>query len=99
MSRSYKKHPYGGDHKGKEKKKSANHEIRSKLKNYDETLSPAGYKKITEPWDICDYWSYCTYESYREAILKMYLRPTFHHLSPPNEVEMQRSWRKYYYNK
>ena len=46
MSRSYKKAPYYGDKKGKDKKRIANHAVRNYLKDIDKTLSRGSFKKI-----------------------------------------------------
>ena len=49
MSRSYKKTPYCGDHKGKSKKRIANHKVRNWLKqNPEVALKGNAYKKIYE---------------------------------------------------
>ena len=65
MSRSYKKTPYSGDNKGKAKKRIANKKVRSWFKrNPDAKISRGDFRKIQNPWDICDY---CTkFESFEE---------------------------------
>lgn len=65
MSRSYKRTPYCGDNKGKEKKRTANKAVRTYLKrNEEEIISRKNYKKLYESWDICDYCWILTWEQY-----------------------------------
>ena len=64
MSNSYKRTPYCGDHKGKRKKKVANRKVRRKLKSTEIVFPRAGYRRITNPYDICDYYSIESWESY-----------------------------------
>ena len=61
----YKKTPWCGDHKGKSKKRIANHHVRNWFKrNPDAILPPGAYKKIYCSWDICDYGWIHTWEDY-----------------------------------
>ena len=54
MSRSYKKTSYCGDKKGKDKKRCANHKVRSYLKQHpEESLKGRSFRKIFPTWDIC----------------------------------------------
>lgn len=66
MSRSYKHTPYAGDRKTKWAKRQANKLVRSKLKrwNIQDEINPSWYKKISESWNICDYYSICTLHSW-----------------------------------
>lgn len=93
MSRSYKKHPWAGDNKGKWKKRIANSKVRSYLKNYENILKFSDFKKVYESWDICDYgWLY-TWDEYWEHTIqdcKRFNRPI------PNKKEEYRNWFKTY---
>ena len=93
MSRSYKKTPWSGDKKGKEKKRIANHKVRQKLKN----------KKLYETWDICDYGWIITFEEFMESEWKNYrwLKINFPDrvIEEPDEKQSYRIWLKFYHNK
>lgn len=93
MSRSYKKHPWAGDNKGKKKKRIANSKVRNYLKNHENILKFSDFKKVHESWDICDYgWLY-TWEQYWEHIKKwcaQFKRPL------PDEKEEYKYWLKTY---
>ena len=54
MSRSYKHTPRCGERKGTIKKRIANHVVRRKKLRTD-FPQYAGYRKLYERWDICDY--------------------------------------------
>ncbi len=54
MSRSYKHTPRCGDSKGKIRKRIANHVVRRKKLRTD-IPQHAGYRKMYEHWNICDY--------------------------------------------
>ena len=104
MSRSYKKTPWCGDRKGKNKKRIANHTVRQYLKNHmDLQLAPSDYKKLYSSWDICDYGWVFTWEQYWENEWRMY--HWFCTMFPnqkrkePNEKDCYRKWLKYYRNK
>lgn len=65
MSRSYKKNPIVKDNKRgrKSSKRQANNKVRSHLKNND--LSDGkSYRKVSNPWDIYDSTSYCSFSEY-----------------------------------
>ena len=67
MSRSYKHTPYSGLRKHKSDKKIANRKVRSYLKRQmieDESFSPAAYKKVSESWNICDYYDITTWSEH-----------------------------------
>lgn len=104
MSRSYKKTPWCGDRKGKDKKRIANHIVRQWLKrNMDQTLAPGDYKKLYETWDICDYGWTSTWEQYWESEWKSYrwicsMFPNREHKAP-DKKECYRKWLKFYHNK
>ena len=104
MSRSYKKTPWCGDRKGKDKKRIANHVVRQWLKrNMDQTLAPSNYKKLYETWNICDYSWTLTWEQYWKSEWKSYrwicsMLPNCEH-KEPNKKECYRKWLKYYHNK
>ena len=58
MSRSYRKNPVLTDNGcSKQGKRIANGIVRAKLRTgkYDSGLRVAGYKRMTESWNICDY--------------------------------------------
>ena len=104
MSRSYKKIPWCGDKKGKDKKRIANHVVRQWLKrNMDQTLAPSNYKKLYETWNICDYSWTLTWEQYWRSEWKSYrwicsMLPNREH-KEPDKKECYRKWLKYYHNK
>lgn len=63
MSRSYKHTPYCGDRKTRWAKRYANKRVRNYFKKFkieDECLSHSYYKKISQSWNICDYYSIFT---------------------------------------
>lgn len=65
MSRSYKKHNWYCDHKGKEKKRTANSVVRMWLKDHpDEVIKRSSYKKIYEKYDICDCKNFASWEAF-----------------------------------
>lgn len=68
MSRSYKKIPYCGLQKTKWAKRQANKKVRRYLnrqKIEDESFAPAAYKKVSESWNICDYYDITTWEEHK----------------------------------
>jgi hypothetical protein len=104
MSRSYKKTPWSGDKKGKEKKRIANHKMRQKLKNNLELIVQQGeYKKLYETWDICDFGWVTTFEEFMEREWKNYywLKINFpnHSIEEPDEKQCYRIWLKFHRNK
>jgi hypothetical protein len=60
MSRSYKHTPYAGDRKTKWAKRQANRKYRSFLKQMEEDVPYSHFKKVSESWNICDYYSIFT---------------------------------------
>ena len=103
MSRSYKKTPWCGDHKGKIKKRIANQTVRQMLKNYDLIVQKGAYKKLYCSYDICDYGWICSWEDYWEGewnthIWISHMRPDKEH-KEPDKKECYRKWLKYYRNK
>lgn len=102
MSRSYKKVPYCGDKKGKQKKRAANHKVRSWLKqNPDFILKRNNYKKLYERYDICDYYWITSLQEYIDNEMKTYLYYSYMYPSRfkeplPNKKELYRKWYKYY---
>lgn len=104
MSRSYKKTPWSGDKKSKEKKRIANHKVRQKLKNNLELIVQQGeYKKLYETWDICDYGWIITFDEFMEIEWKNYrwLKINFPDrvIEEPDEKQCYRIWLKFYHNK
>jgi hypothetical protein len=67
MSRSYKHTPYAGQPKLKWAKRQANKLVRSKLKrwNIQDNVNPSWYKKVSESWNICDYYDITTWEEHK----------------------------------
>lgn len=99
MSRSFKKTSYCGDNKGKKKKRLANDKVKSFFKkNQDIQISRGDFRKIQNPWDICDY---CTkfesFESYWDFEVTFYeTHKDRYNLSKPNKKEAYRDWYKTY---
>ena len=104
MSRSYKKTPYCGDRKGKAKKRIANHVVRRSLERDLELVVQGGaFKKLYCSWDICDYFTKCTWEDYWQSSVDTYywlkaMCPN-RDVQFPDKKEEYRKWRKYYKNK
>lgn len=92
MSRSYKKTPWCGDHKGKIKKRIANQSVRRQLRRDLELVPQRGaYKKLYCSWEICDYGWILTWEEYWKSALD---------IDPAADKEtVYRKWLKYYRNK
>jgi hypothetical protein len=97
MSRSYKKTPWCGDSKNKERKRIANNKVRSYLKNNKNTLINSDYKKVYESWDICDFGWITTWDEYWNDRLKLSQEhPEWFKKKPLNKKEEYRRWYKYY---
>lgn len=98
MSRSYKKTSYSGDNKGKWKKRRANNKVRSWFKrNPDVQISRGDFRKIQNPWDICDFYSITTFEKYWQWELNWYKEyKDRYNLPKPNKKEVYRKWYKRY---
>lgn len=101
MSRSWKRTPFSGDNKGKEKKRIANHKVRQKLKNNLDLIVQRGeYKKLYESCDICDYGWILTFEEFVASEKKYFgwLKATFpdREIKEPDEKEMYRVWHRWY---
>ena len=64
MSRSYKHTPYAGDTKTKWAKRQANRKYRSFLKQMEEDVPYSHFKKVSESWNICDYYDITTWEEH-----------------------------------
>ena len=96
MSRSYKKTPYAGDTKGKDKKRVANSKVRMTLKNLNQELKHNDYKKIYDSWDICDYGEIYSWKEYWSHVLKRYIENPNLYKKPPNKKEEYRQWYKWY---
>ena len=101
MSRSYKKTPWAGDHKGTAKKRVAWKTVRAWLKAHPEEIPQGGdYKKLYETWDICDYGGTCTWEEYWDWEVKAWQQYEEPYGKPfPDKKEAYRKWRKSYKNK
>ena len=96
MSRSYKKTPWSGDAKGKDKKRNANSKVRMFFKNLDNELQNSAYKKIYETWDICDFGGITTWNEYWELCQRRYEEHPEWYRKPPNKKEEYRKWYKWY---
>ena len=95
MSRSYKKTPYCGDTKGKDKKKIANHKVRMYLKNTEYKLFRNDYKKIYDSYDICDFYWIISWNEYWNNELKYYKQyPNL--FNKPDYKQTYRKWYKHY---
>lgn len=100
MSRSYKKTPWSGDRKGKDKKRTANHKVRNWLKRHpDVTLNGNSYRKIYESWDICDYGGIETWEQYWESAVRVWYRWRYYYKPFPDKKTEYRNWVKYFKTK
>lgn len=103
MSRSHKKHFYCKD-RNPYAKRLANRRVRRALNaDSDLELQHGSYRKFYESWDICDWGSYDSWESYWEFSIRTYerLKSWFpnREIEFPDRDEEYRKWRKYYYNK
>lgn len=99
MSRSFKKTSYCGDHKGKWKKRRANDKVRSYFRrNPDAQISRGDYRKIQNPWDICDWCDkFESFEDYWNWEIKWYEQNKDRfNLPKPNKKELYREWYKAY---
>ena len=107
MSRSYKKTPYAGDNKTKWAKRQANKLVRSKLErwNIQDNISPSWYKKISESWNICDYYNIATWKehlAYRKRVIMMGRKPWGMILFEDGDFDIDKEyqlWRKWYKRK
>lgn len=100
MSRSYKQTPYCGDTKTKWAKRQANKLVRSKMKkwNIQDDVFPSYYKKISESWNICDYYSIMTLNEWLEMRSNPLHRVYMRHKEYNEEEEIQ-NWCKWYKRK
>lgn len=100
MSRSYKKTPYCGDKKGKDKKRLANHAVRQKLKT-QEIGNNNCYKKLYDSYDICDYYFLMSFEEFWKMELETYFYFLKHSIKRdfPNKQEAYKKWKKSFKNK
>jgi len=96
MSRSYKKTPWAGDTKGKDKKRDANSKVRMFLKNLEHKIQNNDYKKIYETWDICDYGWIEDWEEYWNFELRRYAEHPEWYKKPPNKKEEYKKWYRAY---
>ena len=70
MSRSYKKTPYAGQKKCRFSKKYSNRKIRQAETQRKKIADGGAFKKILEPWDICDFYSIETWKEFKYRIRK-----------------------------
>ena len=81
MSRSYKHTDYAGDQKSQWAKRQANRKVRRYLDRYeieDESFSPSTYKKVSDSWNICDYYTITSWKEhvlYRKQLLNRGQKP------------------------
>lgn len=108
MSRSYKHTPYIGDKKTKWAKRQANRKVRHYLNRQmiqDESFAPAAYKKVSESWNICDYYDITTwYEHMRHrAEISEWGIPVSNMIfTPDGEIDWDNEyklWQKWYVRK
>lgn len=95
MSRSYKKFPYCGDKKGKDKKRFANHAVRRNSDKHP-TFAPSFFKRQTNQYDICDYYFSFTWEEYRDMEnqgREYFGKPL---MNESEEKELYRHWYSYF---
>lgn len=99
ISRSYKKHPWAGDTKGKFKKRTANHKVRNYLKKIENELKFSDYKKVYCSWEICDYgWLY-SWKEYWQHCIKSYYEWGYQYYPFPDIKEEYKKWYKIYKRK
>ena len=98
MSRSFKKTAYCGDNKGKLKKRRANDKVKSFFKKNPEIkISRGDFRKIQNPWDICDFYDIESFETYWNFELTFYeANKDIYNLPEPNKKEAYRNWYKAY---
>lgn len=97
MARSYKKHAWCGDKKGKIKKRIANHHVRAWLKRHlDINLAPHDYKKIHCSWDICDYGWNRTWEEYWSSCQKWHQEALERGWGAYKELDEKKEYRYWY---
>lgn len=94
MSRSYKKHAYAGDNKGKWKKRLANSKVRMYLKKYENTLKNNDYKKVHESWDICDYGGLYSWEEYWDHQINEWFEWGYKFYPYPDKEKEYKKWYK-----
>lgn len=97
MSRSYKHTCYSGDTKTKWAKRQANRLVRNKLNrwNIQDEISPSWYKKISESWNICDYYTITTWKEhllYRKQVLNRGGKPWGIVLFEDGDFDIEEEW-------
>lgn len=96
MSRSYKKNPRNKDNAGGKKwqKRVAN----KKVRRYDDIIQNGkAYRKITDPWDICDF-NYRV--SYADYLNDYFYDPVMRRIKGfETEEDCYRQWFRYYKRK
>lgn len=108
MSRSYKHTPYIGDKKTKWAKRQANRKVRHYLNRQmiqDESFAPAAYKKVSESWNICDYYDIATWKehlAYRKQLIARGSKPWGMVLFEDGDFDIdeeRKLWEKWYKRK
>ena len=105
MSRSYKHTPYAGDTKTKWAKRQANRKYRSFLKQMEEDIPYSHFKKVSESWNICDYYDVTTWKehlAYRKRVIAMGRKPWGMILFEDGDFDIDKEyqlWRKWYKRK
>ena len=103
MSRSYKKNPFVTDHSQGTKymKRLANHKVRRIVNSYDELPSKLKPKKMTESWDICDYYWIETnnFDEYYGEKVSEWLRWGYKYYPYPKREEVWKDYCKMYLRK
>ncbi len=80
-------------------KRQANRRVRRKLKNTNFYFKGNQYRRIVEPYDVCDWKHYfeTSFEKYykREVSFWLYMRDTYGiNESPPDRKEVLREYKK-----
>lgn len=103
MSRSYKKHPGGGDSNNKLMKNYANRKLRRKPLTEDENLQYKSYRKNFQSWNIKDF--FYPQISYAEHVYRIKLRNSIARLYgykepfPEDEKSLRKLYDKWYRRK
>jgi len=97
MCRSYKKKPWMCD-----RNPWAKREANKRVRRYKKTIvNGNAYRKITNPWDICDYkWRETLFECLEDKKLTSYCHGgRLFEREPYDEKKEIKNWKKYHYRK
>ena len=101
MSRSYKHTPRCGERKGKQKKRVANHKVR-RMKLREDIPQFAGYRKLYERWDICDYETIgLSFDAYCQKEYRWWASSSYRDKEEafPDRQTLQKEYNKWYIRK